>query len=125
MVPLDRRHADLLALLVILAELFPLKPFEERRLARCAVAPGVGKKVMSVYLVEVKTIFLCNKINFLKVKCAKAGLIRPKTWKGVALDGLQDLRRSHCVHSLHCHFLPANFLHHAILVHTLQYKIER
>ena len=42
-VPLDRRNADLLALLVILAELFPLKPLEERRLARCAVAPGVEK----------------------------------------------------------------------------------
>ena len=48
MVPLDRRNADLLALLVILAELFPLKPLEERRLARCAVAPGVEKRQVNL-----------------------------------------------------------------------------
>ena len=48
MVPLDRRHADLLALLVLLAKLFPLKPLEERRLARCAVAPGVERSQVNL-----------------------------------------------------------------------------
>ena len=48
MVPLDRRHADLLALLVILAELFPLQPLEECRLARCAIAPGVQRSYVSL-----------------------------------------------------------------------------
>ena len=41
MVPLDGRHADLFALRVLLAELVPLQPLEERSLARRAVAPAI------------------------------------------------------------------------------------
>ena len=62
MVPLDRRHADLFALFVFLAELFPLKPLEERRLARCAVAPGVERSMVDSQCRDEQYISLTKKL---------------------------------------------------------------